>query len=96
MATTKRDAEVPGRRDKLAVNLPAGKVETRPRPAGPTPDLRLPHERDQSAVDSTAAAPDPMMVQAAKDLAAGQVDTDLHNQPGLDAAQRRKLLRRSR
>ena len=60
------------------------------------PDLRLPHERDQSAVDSTATAPDPMMVQAAKDLADGQVDTDLHNQGGLDSALRHSLIRRER
>lgn len=77
----------------LAVNMPAAQAHTTSLPNAQTPDLRLPHERDQSAVDTTAAEPDPMMVQAAKDLAAGQVDTDLHNQPGLDAQRRRDLLR---
>jgi len=89
-------AEGPGRRQPLAVNMPAATVQTRVRTQDDPPDLRLPHERDQSAVDTTALAPDPMMVQAAKDLAAGLVDTDLHNLPGLDAERQRALLRRGR
>ncbi|MGE0805763.1 MAG: hypothetical protein AB7L76_09440, partial [Burkholderiaceae bacterium] len=37
----------------------------------------LPHERDQNAaVVDEAAVPDPVIRQAAKDLAAGQQDTD--------------------
>lgn len=86
----------PGRHQPLAINLPDATVQPQAGAQNSTPDLRLPHERDQSAVDATAATPDPMMVQAAKDLAAGQVDTDLHNQPGLDAERRRALLRSSR
>jgi len=82
---------VPGRRGPLKVNLPAATAGTRPAP-GAEPDLRLPHERDQSAVGSTAAAPDPVVVQAAKDLAAGQVDTDLRNPGGVDDARRKKLI----
>ena len=89
-------AEGPGRQQPLAVNMPAATVQTRLQTQDHPPDLRLPHERDQSAVDITAAAPDPMMVQAAKDLAAGLVDTDLHNLPGLDAERQRTLLRRAR
>lgn len=92
----RKAAEGAGRRRPLAVNLPEGTVQTQRLAKDDTPDLRLPHERDQSAVDTTAAAPDPMMVQAAKDLAEGQVDTDLHNQPGLDAERQRELLRRAR
>ena len=76
----------------MAVNLPAAQVKTGPLPHGTRADLRLPHERDQSGVDTTDGTPAPVMVQAAKDLASGQVDTDLRNQPGLDAAQREKLL----
>ena len=83
--------QVPGRRGPLAVNLPAASAGTRPVPAD-APDLRLPHERDQSAVDSTAATPDPVVAQAAKDLAAGQVDTDLRNPGGLDDRRRRQLI----
>ena len=89
-------AEGPGRRQPLAVNMPAATVQTQRQTQDDPPDLRLPHERDQSAVDTTALAPDPMMVQAAKDLAAGLVDTDLHNLPGLDAERQRTLLRRAR
>jgi len=32
------------------------------------------------------------MVQAARDIANGLVDTDLHNTPGLDAERRAELL----
>jgi hypothetical protein len=76
--------------------MPAAKVATRPVSDPDAPDLRLPHEHDQSAVDATDAAPDPVVVQAAKDLAAGQVDTDLRNPGGLDDVRRRKMLERSR
>lgn len=55
------------------------------------PDLPLPHERDQS-VDATAPAPDPKMVQAQRDIEAGQVDTDMHATPGLDAQRRARLV----
>lgn len=60
--------------------------------AGHTTDPRpaLPHERDEAA-GSTAHAPDPVIEQAARDLQAGQVDTDLRATPGLDAARRRKV-----
>ncbi len=89
-------ASGPGRREPLAVNMPAAKVATPTLPDPDEPDLRLPHERDQSGVDVTAAAPDPLVVQAAKDIAAGLVDTDLRNPGGLDDGQRRKLLQQQR
>lgn len=50
----------------------------------------MPHERDESA-GATAAQPDPVIEQASRDLAQGQVDTDLRTTPGLDAQRRRKL-----
>jgi hypothetical protein len=53
--------------------------------------LKLPHERDQSS-KTTAPAPDPKMVQAKRDIDAGLVDTDMHATPGLDAAQRARLV----
>jgi hypothetical protein len=60
-----------------------------PGAARPDDDVpRQPHERDQS-LDATAAKPDPRMVQAKKDLDAGQMDTDMRVQPGLDAERRR-------
>lgn len=55
------------------------------------PGLALPHERDEST-DTTAEAPDPMMVQASRDIAAGLVDTDMHATPGQDAELRERLI----
>ena len=55
------------------------------------PGLALPHERDQ-ATHTTAQAPDPMMVQAKRDIDAGLVDTDMHATPGLDADLRERLV----
>lgn len=60
--------------------------------ATPTPqdadELKLPHERDQSAEESAGPA-DPRMLQAKRDLDAGQMDTDMRAVPGLDAERRR-------
>lgn len=57
--------------------------------------LELPHERDEG-LQATKAEPDPVIEQAGRDLAAGQVDTDLRATPGLDAQRREQLLRRAR
>lgn len=54
-------------------------------------EMRLPHERDQSA-DSTSPRIDPRIKQAKEDIDAGQVDTDLRQAPGLDAAARKKIM----
>lgn len=56
-------------------------------------DLALPHERDES-VEGTAAPPNPVIEQAAHDLEAGLVDTDLRATAGLDAERRQALLRK--
>lgn len=53
--------------------------------------LALPHERDQSN-DATAEAPDPVMVQAQRDIDAGLVDTDMRATPGLNAKRRARLV----
>ncbi len=53
--------------------------------------LPLPQERDQST-GAVATQPDPIIEQAAKDLAAGQVDTDMRATPGLDAARRERMV----
>lgn len=56
------------------------------------PGLALPHERDESAIGVTAATPDPLMVQAQRDIEAGLVDTDMRAIPGVDAATRARLV----
>ena len=53
--------------------------------------LPLPHERDESTA-SVAATPDPVMVQAHRDIEAGMVDTDMRATPGLDAQRRATLV----
>lgn len=53
--------------------------------------LKLPHERDQS-FGTTADMPDPKIVQAKRDIDAGQVDTDMHATAGLDAELRERLV----
>ena len=53
--------------------------------------LPLPHERDESP-GNTATQPDPVIVQAKRDLDRGLVDTDLRATPGLDAARRKGLV----
>ena len=70
-----------------------GKADLAP---GSTPSpggvaLPLPHERDESA-NSGAAAPDPVMQQAKRDIDAGKVDTDMRATPGLDAKRRAELV----
>ncbi len=62
-----------------------------PVPPPPANGLALPHERDQST-HSTAAQPDPVIVQAKRDIDAGWVDTDMHATPGLDAQRRATLV----
>jgi len=57
--------------------------------------LPLPHEMDQS-LNSTAEQPDPVMQQAARDIEAGLVDTDLHGTPGMDHVERERLLKKER
>jgi len=67
----------------------------------------LPHERDESAPDKgqqatgglgTGAAGQQQkahMEQAREDLESGQVDTDMRATPGLDAARREEITRRT-
>jgi hypothetical protein len=76
----------------IGVKPPVAPGDPDPRPGAGT-GLPLPHERDES-VGSVAAEPDPVIEQARRDIESGQVDTDLHNPPGLDAERRDELLRR--
>ncbi len=55
------------------------------------PSLALPHERDES-IKEDGLPRRAVIEQAAKDLAAGQVDTDMRDTPGLDAERRDALV----
>jgi hypothetical protein len=63
-----------------------------PRTPAPSDELALPHERDESP-DATEAGTDATVAQAQRDLAAGQVDTDMRATPGLDAERREQLVK---
>ena len=82
-----------GARPTLKAPIATGKAPLAPGAPATQPGLPLPHERDES-IDTAPAAPDPAIEQARRDIESGQVDTDLRNQPGLDAEQRQRLLRR--
>ena len=56
---------------------------------------RLPHERDEST-EKSYSGPRKEMERAKRDLDAGLVDTDLRGTPGLDADQRRHLIKGQR
>jgi hypothetical protein len=77
----------PGRRADPERRTRTDRTGDRTRPEPP-----LPHERDEGAT-RTAGPIDSQVAQAAKDLADGQVDTDLRATPGLDAARRRRRVR---
>lgn len=87
----------PKRPDGADHHAPRDPVDRSPRAPGSTPPqgddehMELPHERDQST-QNTAAEPDTEMKQASKDLAEGQVDTDMRASPGLDAEQRKRYV----
>lgn len=54
-------------------------------------ELPLPHERDESPHQAEGRT-DARIGQAQRDLAAGQVDTDMRTTPGLDAGRRERLV----
>ena len=60
--------------------LPEATISTTA-PVGKSASPRQPNDHDESP-DSQASAPRETMQQAAADLASGQVDTDLRDQPG--------------
>lgn len=69
----------------------AGKSPRRSKAPQSANGLAMPHERDESA-PATAVVPDPVIVQAKRDLDAGMVDTDMRATPGLDAQRRASLV----
>lgn len=58
----------------------------------PRPAVSVTPNATADADHYTALAPDPAMQQARRDIEAGQVDTDMHATPGLDAALRASLV----
>ena len=50
---------------------------------------RLPHERDQH-LEEQRSAPRSDVEQAARDIESGQLDTDLHNTPGIERVVRER------
>ena len=49
----------------------------------PAPQFPLPHERDESiAAPAAPAAPQPVMIQAQRDIARGLEDTDCYSRLG--------------
>lgn len=79
------------RRNRRAVGRQGATPPRGAKAPGSAVGLALPHERDEST-DATAATPDPLMVQAKRDIDAGMVDTDMHATPGLDAKLRARLV----
>jgi hypothetical protein len=55
-------------------------------------NLPLPHEQDQRTGE-TDPQPSDVIRQAKDDIEAGQVDTDMRATPGLDAAQRARMVK---
>ncbi|MBB2487652.1 hypothetical protein H5407_20645 [Mitsuaria sp. WAJ17] len=102
MRKTRPPADRPRRPGKASDLLDHGPMAPgSPPPAPQEADLALPHEREEATgTASTALAgrrtagerQREVMRQAAADLAQGQVDTDLHASPGLDAQRRQELL----
>lgn len=80
-----KDARTKGSVDQL----PASARDTKAPLSAP--GLALPHERDESP-DTPPATPDPVMVQAKRDIDAGLVDTDMRATPGQNAALRERMV----
>jgi hypothetical protein len=64
-----------------------------PKDDKPASTLPLPHERERSA-GHVNPKPQRKMVQAKRDIEAGQVDTDMRATPGLDAQKRSSLVKK--
>lgn len=88
----------PGKAARLRGHGPVAPGSTEP---ADDRELALPHERDESpghastgqaGRDEAGRRQRRVGQQAADDLAQGQVDTDLHATPGLDAERRETLL----
>jgi hypothetical protein len=84
--------KAPARQGRVSDSRTGGKGLGGPTSAAQSEDgLALPHERDE-VHGQVAKKPDPVIEQAAKDLAQGQVDTDMRATPGLDADRRHDMV----
>ena len=81
-----RDATSGGaKRARERVDTVLGKPET----AAPEASDRLPHARDEQLEDQRSG-PRADIEQAARDVESGQLDTDLHNTPGVERVARER------
>ncbi|CAJ0736338.1 hypothetical protein [Ralstonia mannitolilytica] len=83
----RRDAGGPGTGNAERVEAVLGRPESG-KPATGAPD-RLPHERDQK-LEEQRSEPRSNVQQAARDIESGQLDTDLHNTPGVERVVRER------
>lgn len=70
------------------VDAVLGKPEQQGKPLPGERD-RLPHERDQN-LEEQRSEPRSNVEQAARDIESGQLDTDLHNTPGVERVVRER------
>ncbi|MCO5400579.1 hypothetical protein [Ralstonia soli] len=70
------------------VDAVLGKPEPQGKPLPGERD-RLPHERDQN-LEEQRSEPRSNVEQAARDIESGQLDTDLHNTPGVERVVRER------
>lgn len=75
---------------KTPTRHPIGQQAPTPRRRGKPPQAQ-PRRRD-TATHSKVTEPDPVMVQAKRDIDAGLLDTDMHATPALDAELRAELV----
>ncbi len=61
----------------------------KPEPGAPDASGRLPHARDEQ-LEGQRSGPRADIEQAARDVESGQLDTDLHNTPGVERVARER------
>lgn len=77
------------RRASEAVDAVLGKPEPSQAPQAPRAPSQLPHERDEN-IEEQRSGPRAEIEQAARDIESGQLDTDLHNTPGVERVVRER------
>lgn len=88
--TNERDATSGGaKRADERVDTVLGKPEPGPSDASGRASGRLPHERDEQ-LEGQHSGPRADIEQAARDIESGQLDTDLHNTPGVERVARER------
>jgi hypothetical protein len=92
-ADPQRD-ELPRRIGGQTPVAPGSGAGPHPAPTADAAELAMPHERDESGDTALHEGSPEVIRQAARDLEAGQVDTDLRGTAGADASARERLLER--